>query len=240
MPEWKPYLTPARRRRGLTYRRRLVWSTAAAIVLHIAVVLVVVPYRDAIPLVRHIGYRGEIRLLPEISIMRENVGEDSEVEASAGVRAGSGFEIVVIEVVDREVPDEGESDIPEDDVESDPGEDLLSRLETSLPQPMSSEMVLEHLVEPLYPESSIEAGVEGVATFRLHVARTGEVRRAWLLESEVDDACNFEAYRAVVKWRFSPYLVNGDPTAILVDQRIRFRLRDEFRDAARRAAGVAP
>jgi TonB family protein len=235
MAHEEPYVTPYRRRREHTYRRRLACGAALAVLVHAALVIVVAPFRDSIPLVRHIGYRGEIRLLPEISVMREPGEVESEQELFAGERAGSGFEVVVIEVVDRDVPAEGESDVPEDDFESDPGEDLLSQLETSLPQPMSSEVVLEHLVEPVYPESAIEAGIEGVATFRLHVNKYGEVQRAWLLESQVDDACNFEAYRAIMQWRFSPYLVNGDPTAILVDQRIRFRLRSELRDAALRA-----
>lgn len=231
----EPYVTPSRRRREHTYRTRLACATALAVLVHAAFVIVVAPFTDSIPLVRHIGYRGEIRLLPEISVMREPGETESEQELSAGERAGSGFEVVVIELVDRDVPAEGESDVPEDDLESDPGEDLLSQLETSLPQPMSSEVVLEHLVEPVYPESAIEAGIEGVATFRLHVNKYGDVQRAWLLESEVDDDCNFEAYRAIMQWRFSPYLVGGNPTAILVDQRIRFRLRDELRDAALRA-----
>jgi TonB family protein len=63
---------------------------------------------------------------------------------------------------------------------------------------------------------------------------SGEVRRAWLLSSEVDEACDLAAHRAVMQWEFEPYIVNGRPTSILVDQRIRFRIRDAIPEAVDR------
>ncbi len=227
------YATSERLLRGERYRRRLAWSVTAAVALHIVLVAVLSPLADDIPLVRHIGYRGELRILPEISVLREAGETESEVKETAGKFTRSTFEIVSIKIVDS--VESGESlTQAESDEDLDVGEDLLDRLETSLPQPTSSEMIIEHLVEPLYPTSSIEAGVEGVATWRLYVTRGGIVRRAWLIDSEVDDACELEAYSAVMQWRFAPYLVNGEPTAILVDQRIRFRLTDELRAARER------
>ena len=174
-----------------------------------------------------------LRILPEISVLREAGETESEVRETAGTSTKSSFEIISIEIIDS--VESGESVTQaEPDRDVDAGEDLLDRLETSLPQPTSSDMIIEHLVEPLYPASSIEAGIEGVATLRLHVTRGGIVRRAWLIDSEVDDACELEAYAAVMQWKFAPYLVNGQPSAILVDQRIRFRLTDELRDARER------
>ncbi|MBN2564395.1 MAG: energy transducer TonB [Candidatus Eisenbacteria bacterium] len=214
------------------HKRRLFLAAIASLVLHALLVPMVVPLREELPLVRHIGYRGERRILPEISVLREPGVEDSDVETMAGDISRAAFEVIAIEIVDWSVPEEGSADLANDLPDRTPGDALLDRLETSLPQPRSTDVVISHLVEPEYPASSIAAGVEGVATFRLHVSTTGDVRRAWLLSSEVDEACNAEAYRAIMQWSFEPYLVNGRPMSILVDQRIRFRLRDALRARA--------
>jgi TonB family protein len=209
----------------------MVWSAAAAAAFHLLLAVGFAPLSEEIPLVRHIGYRGQMRILPEISVLREPGEVENELERVAGFSSGSVMEVITIEIVDGEIPAEGPKRVAMEESEPEAGDDVITRLESSLPQPTSSEMVIERLVKPLYPASSIEAGVEGVVTFRLHVAKTGEVRRAWVLDSEVDEACILEAYRAVTRWKFEPYVVNGRPTPILVDQRIRFRLRDALLDA---------
>jgi TonB family protein len=223
------YITPFRRERERVHRRTLLVSVVASILLHALLVPAIAPLREELPLVRHIGYRGERRILPEISIQREPGEAKSEVETMAGDLAKAAFEVIPIEIVDWVVPEEGLTDLTEDDSELTPGDKLLDRLEMSLPQPTSSEVVVSRLVEPDYPAASIAEGVEGVVVFRLHVSFSGEVRRAWLLSSEVDEACELAAYRAVLQWEFEPYLVNGRPSSILVDQRIRFRLTDALR-----------
>lgn len=223
------YITPFRRERERVHRRRLLLSAVASVLLHAMLVPAIAPLREELPLVRHIGYRGERRILPEISIQRDPGAVESEVETMAGDLARAAFQVIPIEIVDWTVPEEGATELAEDESEITPGDDLLDRLEMSLPQPMSSEVVVSRLVEPEYPASSIAAGVEGVVVFRLHISMSGEVRRAWLLSSEVDEACELAAYRAVIRWEFEPYLVNGRPTSILVDQRIRFRLTDALR-----------
>ncbi len=62
-----------------------------------------------------------------------------------------------------------------------------------------TEIVIEHFVKPLYPQSAIEAGIEGVAVFGIQIAATGNVVRAWLVESEVNGDCNIEAQRALLQ-----------------------------------------
>lgn len=225
------YITRNRRGRETRYRRRMAWSAAVAVGFHLLLAVGSAPLTEEIPLVRHIGYRGELRILPEISVLLEPGETENELETTAGMPSGAVMEVIEIEIVDSESPAEGPRRPSVEESEPDAGDDLLTRLETSLPQPTSSEMVVERLVKPRYPPASIAAGVEGVVTFRLHVSRTGEVRRAWLLDSEVDEECNVEAYRAVTKWKFEPYVVDGRPRDILVDQRIRFRLRDALSDA---------
>jgi TonB family protein len=220
------YVTETRRNRARTYRARVRIAVAISILLHLLVFLAVSPDPGSIPLVRHIGYRGALRILPEISVLKEPGEIESDPETAHGRGSESFFDIVGNEVVDWTLP----SGTPPEDVTEDAlgktGEELHSRLETSLPQPTSDDLVIVRLVKPVYPASSIEAGVEGVVVLRAHVTRTGDVARAWLLESEVDDACEIEAHRAVLQWKFMPFVVNGEALDILVDQRIRFRLHD--------------
>ncbi len=87
-------------------------------------------------------------------------------------------------------------------------------------------MVVSHLVKPRYPASSRAAGIEGVVVFRIHVTKTGEVANVWLLSSEVDRVCEQAARRAIYRWRYAPYRVNGEAVDFLGDQPIRFRLYD--------------
>ena len=182
---------------------------------------------------RHSGYRGEIRLLPEISVLREPDDVRNEITTSAGDVMRSAFEVVILRVGESGPLDRVPLETSVEDVDTEVGEDLLTRLETSLPQPASSEIVIERVVEPTYPRSAVEAGVEGVALFRIQVSTTGEVLRAWLVRSDVTEDCNREAKRALMQWKFSPYVVNGKPAMFMKYYRIRFRLRDGLRDARR-------
>ena len=211
------------------YRQRLLVAVALSVVAHVIVILIVAPFRDRIPLVRNIGYRGPTHILPEISVVRDIGPREREIQVARGAGGQNVFRIVPITITDWEVP-EGESETSEIGDESDEiaedGLDLLRELEMALPQPRSQEMIVAHLVKPRYPASSKAAGIEGVVVFRLHVAKTGEVVNVWLLRSEVDRACEQAARRAIYRWKYVPYRVDGEPVDFLGDQPIRFRLYD--------------
>ena len=76
--------------------------------------------------------------------------------------------------------------------------------------------------------AAVDAGVEGVAVFGIQVAVTGDVVRAWLVDSDVSGSCNIEAQRALLQWRFAPYFVRGRPAPFLKHYRIRFCFRDDL------------
>ncbi len=208
----------------------VVLSAAA----HLVLTLAAAPYGDQIPLVRHIGYYGPTHILPEVSIERVA----SDIESNARPTAGSGatgfFRVIPITITDWAVPSEGTeaAEFCDADDDANAGNDLLAQLERSLPQPRSQDMVVLHLVKPEYPVSSMAAGVEGAVVFRLHVSKTGEVVNAWLLRSEVDRACERAAGRALRRWRYRPYIVDGEPAGFLGDQAVRFRLFDPFEQSA--------
>ena len=231
MSERPQYSTTIRRGRDRRYRRSIAWSSAWAVVFHLLLVLVLAPLRGQIPLVRHSGYRGEIRLLPEISVLREAADSESEAMARGEELGGSGFRLVELRIGDLELPRATSTETEVEELDPTLGDDARNQRDTSLPQPTGQEIVIEHLVEPVYPQSAIDAGIEGVAVFGVRVEATGDVRQAWLVESEVSGECNMEAQRALLQWRFAPYLVDGHPAPFLKYYRVRFKLMDALRDA---------
>lgn len=221
-----PYVTEYRRFRDRTYVVRMRWATVAALLTHLAFVPLFAPFKQQIPLVRHIGYEGSLRLLPEISVMRE-VGEfESEEQISRGKGSERFFEVVETRLVALEEILDEEPEADTGDYEEEYGEELLHLLERSLPQPTSRDVVIVRFVKPVYPPLSIAEGTEGVVEFRLHVTSRGRVARAWLLSSQVDSRMEIAAERAILQWRFEPHRTEGVAVDFLVDQRIRFRLRD--------------
>lgn len=227
-----PYVTGYRRFRDRTYVVRMRWAITAAVVAHLALIPAFTPLRQRIPLVRHIGYEGPLRLLPEISVIREPGSYESEAQAARGAGAERYFEIMDTRLVSEVTPVDDVVEPDTGDYEQDFGQELLHLLERSLPQPMSRDVVLVKFVRPAYPPLSIAAGKEGVVTFRLHVTSRGRVARAWLLSSEVDDRMEVAAKRAILQWRFEPHRADGVAVDFLVDQRIRFRLKDVLSQTA--------
>jgi TonB family protein len=197
---------------------------ALAVAAHLALVLSLAPMRQRIPLVRHIGYEGALRILPEISVRRPAGEAESELETVFGLGSDSFLRVIDARAVDNPIEADELTREETGDFEEDYGEEIRRQLEQSLPQPTSRDVIIVRLVKPAYPPTSIAAGIEGVVVFRLHVTKHGRVARAWLLSSEVDEDCEEAARRAVLQWRFRPHTVRGTGVDFLVDQRIRFRL----------------
>jgi TonB family protein len=216
----------ARRVREREYRRALVLAAAVAVASHAAIFVSLAPFQGRIPLVRHLGYEGPLRLMPEISEMREPGRVEGDMETLSGRGSRAMLHAVDISVVESERPAGARAREETGARDETVGDELLTQLERSLPQPTSRELVVIRLVKPAYPRSSVLAGVEGVVAFRLHVTSDGVVARVWLLRSDVDRACDETARRALLQWRFRPFLVDGEPMDVLVDQRIRFTLTD--------------
>ncbi len=226
MSELSPPARYARELRERQYRRAMALAVALAVALHAALFVSLAPLQGRIPLVRQLGYEGPLRILAEISEMREPGAVDADLETISGRGARAALEAIDITIVDSERPVGTRAREETGTREETAGDELLTQLERSLPQPTSRELVIIRLVKPAYPRRSVQAGVEGAVTFRIHVTSDGVVARAWLMSSEVDPACDEAARRALLQWRFRPFLTDGEPTDVLVDQRIRFTLTD--------------
>jgi TonB family protein len=223
----RPYLTEYRRTRERAYGRTLRAAVAGAIIVHAVLFAVFAPFGQRIPLVRHIGYEGALRLLPEISVRRQPGEVETEVETQSGRGTDAQLEVVNTRIVGQPTLSIEAAPEPETgDEDEEFGEETLTLLERSLPQPTNRDLVILKFVKPAYPPLAIAAGLEGVVVFRVHVTKRGRVARVWILSSGVDKEMEDAARRALIQWRFQPLTANGVPTDFLVDQRIRFRLTD--------------
>jgi TonB family protein len=78
-------------------------------------------------------------------------------------------------------------------------------------------------VDPNYPESARQNGVEGVVILNVRTDEEGRVAQVEVLKSvpELDQA----AIDAVKQWRYEPFFSKGKPTPVVFTVTVRFRLQ---------------
>ena len=77
-------------------------------------------------------------------------------------------------------------------------------------------------VDPLYPESARQAGMEGMVVLEALIAPDGSVRRLRPLSGP--DPLAQAAIGAVQSWKFEPYLSSGQPVEVETTIAVEFRL----------------
>lgn len=79
-----------------------------------------------------------------------------------------------------------------------------------------------------YPISALAKGIEGFVELRFTVTETGTVANPEVLRSDPPGMFERSARRAVLKWKYQPQMVDGQPTAVITYTRLVFKLlRDE-------------
>ncbi len=95
-------------------------------------------------------------------------------------------------------------------------------------------------VGPEYPEIARAAGIQGVVIVEVLIGEDGAVREAKVLRPVpmLDQA----ALDAVLQWKYTPTLLNGQPVPIVMTVTVTFSLNDKANEApvAQRAATDAP
>jgi TonB family protein len=81
-------------------------------------------------------------------------------------------------------------------------------------------------VQPIYPASMREAGIEGVVPMEAVIARDGSVQSLRVLSAQVHPDLAMAAMDAVRQWRFEPTLLNGRPVEVMMTVSIKFTLAD--------------
>jgi TonB family protein len=86
-------------------------------------------------------------------------------------------------------------------------------------------------VKPVYPETSLSAGDEGVVVVELKVDASGSVADARVMWSKCP-ALNESAVKATRGWQFERVLVNGEAKPFSVTVQVPFRLPDKLKSRA--------
>jgi protein TonB len=82
---------------------------------------------------------------------------------------------------------------------------------------------LVHRVEPEYPELAKRARVSGMVILQVIVNEGGSVQEVKIVRGH--PLLNDSATRAVRQWRYSPYLLNGEPIPVIATVTVNFVLR---------------
>lgn len=69
-------------------------------------------------------------------------------------------------------------------------------------------------VAPAYPQRAVTRGIEGYVLLEFTVDQTGRVEAPKVVESDPPGVFDREALRAVLKFRYKPRVVNGDPVRV--------------------------
>ena len=78
-------------------------------------------------------------------------------------------------------------------------------------------------VKPVYPEAAKAAGVQGIVIIETRIGTDGAVNEAKVLRSvpELDRA----AVDAVLQWKYTPTLLNGQPVEVIMTVTVTFSLQ---------------
>jgi TonB family protein len=214
--------------RDAAYKRRIRLIVPAVLAAYAALFLAAgsVRYED-IP--RYVGWRGELELLPEITV----VPEVASIEAEPAPREEVVRETVALDLTPR---GEVETDQPPP-VEAEPKPRIAEAAEgtqevRSIARVGQRELsysdvyVILKMVKPVYPPYERMQGIEGNVTVELMVDEYGMVAIANVLSSA--GSVNFEqsALDAVRQFLFQPPTENGQPTQIWVRFLIKFRISE--------------
>ncbi len=212
--------------RDAAYRKRIGLIVPVVLAGYAVLFLTTGRFRyEDIP--RFIGWRGEIEILPEITVVPEI--ESIEAEPVA-------HEEVVRETVAFDLTPKGDvPDTPAEEVQPETQPRVVEPFEgkaqiRSMERPGAREssytenFVLIKGAQPVYPPYEQAQGIEGMVTVEMLVDETGLVKEANVLSVMGPDSFAESALNAVRQFIFEPPIENGRPTTIWVRLRIRYRI----------------
>jgi TonB family protein len=83
--------------------------------------------------------------------------------------------------------------------------------------------VILQRVPPIYPPSARAAHISGTVVIQAVVGKDGTIHDAKVVSSP-DDSLSQAALDAVRQWRYQPYLLNGEPAAVMTTINLEFTL----------------
>lgn len=82
-------------------------------------------------------------------------------------------------------------------------------------------------IEPTYPRDALLRGIEGWVRVRFTIAPDGSVLDPSVIESQPPRVFDREAIRAILRWKFRPRIVDGQPVARPAEQTIEFKMNPD-------------
>jgi TonB family protein len=177
-----------------------------------------------------VGYEGPESFVPEITIIDESgIESDVSAEERDAMRAND----VLIEsepLVDREKRGETPSEeIKKPDASLQTGladtDDLFRTYPTRARVPYREDYVIIKMVQPEYPLTALERGLEGYVLVEAYIDASGRVEGVWVRSAYGDESFEFSALEAVEQFIFKPAKQQGEPIPFWVSFLIRFELR---------------
>jgi TonB family protein len=209
--------------REQAYRRRLYILTPVAAVLVTLLFFTSdrIPYRE---IEQRVGWEGEMRILPEITIITEN-DDESSFERQFRVDAMTSVNLDLAETGDVAASKTPVEEKPKDDEVQVATEDYDVRtVQRAREVSYSEDYVILQMVEPEYPPEELAMGIESNVTVELFVNERGRVVSATVLSS--DGRASFEdaSLDAVRQFVFQPPVREGHRTSMWIKFRIKFRI----------------
>lgn len=213
------------RERDRAYHKRLLRIVPLAFI--VAAFLFVTSDQVSVKdLEKHVGFRGEMQILAEISIMPDD-DPFTAVENQHKMKLLTSMDLDIVEgpefdkpnLLNDESPDETE--LPEISFE-----DLLDV--TTRPSnrdvPYSESYILLKMVQPEYPIYELTNGTEGSVTVEMFVNEDGRVEMASVLSSIGPKSFEKSSVEAVKQFVFQPPRKGDEPTSMWIKFLIKFRI----------------
>ena len=96
---------------------------------------------------------------------------------------------------------------------------VLQRLNIS--QGVSTGLLIKK-VDPVYPQTALHLRIEGAVQLMATVSKNGDITHVQVLSG--DKQLAGAAVDAVKRWKYKPYLLNGEPVEIDTQITVNFRL----------------
>lgn len=213
--------------RDASYHRRLaVISALVVAAMAVAVVLGQRYIHRDDPVM--VGWKGEMELLPEITIEPEVVAAQAAPEPrprdapqTLAVSTTRESEFEIAPPVPAETPRITEPDLLDLQAR---GASLSEATPLSRPISYSETYVILRTVKPVYPPEERDKGIEGSVTVELLVDEQGLVARANALNLVGPVSFQESALEAVRQFAFQPPVIDGEPTPMWIKFVIKFRM----------------
>jgi len=210
--------------RDRAYWKRIAWIVPISLVLILALLF----WSDRIPISDSetwAGWRGEMRVLPEITVVSDDNPFSSpeneerlKVMTSLEVDLRDGPEFLKPQAVELETSEPLVA--PPSDEELKPKSELRTRRDASY----SDDFVIVKMVEPEYPRYERENGIEGSVLVELLVNEEGRVENAAVLSAIGPESFKESSLAAVRQFVFQPPIRDGKSVPVWIKFHIKFRI----------------